>query len=229
MLKLTHEIDMDPYRIPLTELVDGRTYEVRLDGSEPSWSLATLFGKTWLWDGEFVGRLRDTADVRVPEALVRESIEDLATEYLRLITGDWPLYEGQPRGTQKIVSQCRQIIADHRRSEPDPELEKKIQRAYFIDCMTLAEPSKPLSEIIVGYAVINENGAVLFETTDVFEGWVFLQDDAPATGCMMAVEFADGNMRHDPEAQKLINSLLDPGLVATVMSYKKAARERSDR
>lgn len=58
------ETDLDFLTLPPDMAPEGETFEFRFGG--PDWKRGFRYGKVWLYDGDFVGRLSETTEVRIP-------------------------------------------------------------------------------------------------------------------------------------------------------------------
>lgn len=69
------ETDLDFLTLPPDMAPEGETFEFRFGG--PDWKRGFRYGKVWLYDGDFVGRLSETTEVRIPATWIRAAVDEL--------------------------------------------------------------------------------------------------------------------------------------------------------
>lgn len=193
-------IDMDAYQIPLSEVIEGGLYEVRFGTADANWHLGMRYGKVWLANGDVVGRLSETTHVRLPEFRVLESVKGIAKEWARGIAEKWLPHDEQGSFKKKLRIECHYLIAAKNDSvEIDDALFSRIRKAFLCDVMAVAEPSKPLSEIIAGYVVVNTADATEYETDVLEDAHDFLEEHPESSNWAVGILFADGSISYDSE------------------------------
>lgn len=196
------ETDLDFLKLPLNMAPEGKTFEIRFEG--PEWKRGFRYGKVWLYDGDFVGRLSETTEVRIPARLIPAAILDLAA------TIAW----GRRSGESKAVIQdvfdddldgwCHDLIW-HRTEDGglDPVIFAKVRRMLCLAAFKKAMPKKPLSEIVVGYHARNAAGEITLECTNSVSACdhAFNVEKTGFEG--VGVVFADGSVHYDSDLVRL--------------------------
>jgi len=192
-------IDMRLFRIPLREVEPGRHYEVRFK-RQRKWKLAFRWEKLWLANGDLVGRVEDTAEVRASEQEVKTAIDVVAETMARpWDDGDTPAL--RQHYIDKVVHEFGDTLLGGNSPSPDHPSEQKIAvfQAIRLAAAAKAIPSVPYSEIAVGYRVTDKAGNTVFETPVVEEAVLFAKDHRINRRKGVAVVFADGSVRYEHE------------------------------
>ena len=196
------ERDLAFLDVPLDEVPENKTFEIRLGG--PDWKRGFRYGKLWLHDGDLVGRVSETTAVRFPASWVDDAIDSL----VETIQWGWESEDSkadiQDALDDKLDNWCHDLIWPRGDDgKLDPATFARVRRMLCLAAFQKADPRKPLSEIVAGYHVLNAANEVVFETTSS----VCACDHAfNVTGTGFAgvgVVFADGSVRYNDELARV--------------------------
>lgn len=197
-----NEIDMNEFRVPLDTVGEGEAYEMRL--GERGWRFGFRYGKVWLYDGDFVGRLSETTEVRIPATRIRAAVDELAA------TLAWGRREKESKAVKQDVfdddldNWCHDLIR-HRDDdgELDPATFARVRRMLCLAAFRKAMPRKALSQIVVGYHVLNAAGDITLETTRSVCACDHAFNVEKTGFAGVGVVFADGSVRYDDDLVRL--------------------------
>lgn len=192
-------IDMRLFRLRLDRLVPGKCYQVRFK-KRRTWYWAFRWEKLWLAQGDLVGRVEDTAEVRPFGEDVMSAIDRVAETMAK------PLEDCEGRGEwqyfvdRDVLDMSNALLGDDVPYAVRPSKQQiSVFRAVRLAAAAKATPWLPFSEIAVGYQVTDRAGNVLFETFVVDEAVLYAHDNQIDCREGVAVVFADGSVRHGHE------------------------------
>jgi hypothetical protein len=196
------ETDLDFLTLPPDMAPEGETFEFRFGG--PDWKRGFRYGKVWLYDGDFVGRLSETTEVRIPATWIRAAVDELVA------TLAWGRREQESKAVIQDVlddvldRSCYNLIW-HRTDdgEPDPATFARVRNMICFAAFRRAAPKKPLSEIVVGYHVLNAAGDVTLETTRSVCACDHAFNVEKTGFAGVGVVFADGSVHYDSDLVRL--------------------------
>jgi hypothetical protein len=195
----TAAIDMRLFRIPLGQLEPNRHYQVRLKGRR-TWKRAFRWGKLWLADGDLVGRVEDTAEIRPSEQEVMTAIDRVAETMANpLEDRDGPGLK-QSYVDRDVLDESNTLLGGNGPRPEHPSRQQiAVYRAVRLAAAAKAIPSTPYFEIAVGYCVADNAENNVFESPELEEAILYAQDTEGLCSKDVGVVFADGSVRYGHE------------------------------
>ncbi|MGN6768778.1 MAG: hypothetical protein ACTHJQ_02875 [Rhizobiaceae bacterium] len=192
-------IDMRLFSIPLSMVDPGRYYQVRFKG-ESKWTRASRWEKLWLADGDLVGRVENTAEVRPFEQEVMATIDTVARRLMA------PLDNGDTPGVKQyyidrdLLDGCGDLLGSAvTNTDHSSQQQIAVYRAVRLAAAAKANPPAPHSELLVGYCVTDNDGVTVFECLELEEAVRYAQNNQFDRGRNVGVVFADGSLRFGHE------------------------------
>ena len=192
-------IDLRLFRLRLDRVVPGKFYQVRFKKRRP-WHRAFRWEKLWLTQGDLVGRVEDTAEVRPLAEEVMSAVDRVAETMAKPLEdyegpGEWQYYVDRD-----VLDRSNALLGEGVPYAEHPSKQQiSVFRAVRLAAAAKATPWLPYSEIAVGYQVTDRAGNVLFETFMVDEAVLYAHETQIDCRKGVAVVFADGSVRHGHE------------------------------